>query len=258
MQRARTPCTSCTFHPRMTRWFCKHLMADSDRYSSVSRCPEVQFSDLTHHHCAPMPTDETRPMDNGDGKPSRKYFSEDGRGNTEPVSVHRYSCDAVLCLYDQSRHLERNMEVITVRLSRSFITLQYQFTHPVHYRVYTKDGPLKSNHPIYSNDPFISRIASSSVRPPHTAASLMRCLCRIEGLAQQNCILFQSLSEMTALNDSIHLSLRGPAGPGASDLDPMALVVDKRAADRRSQVTNSVELQELFEWNYEQRYGAAP
>ena len=62
---------------------------------------------------------------------------------------------------------------------------------------------------------------------------------------------------MTALDDSIHLSLRGTTGPGASDLDPMALVVDKRAAERRSQVTSAAESQELCERDYEQRYGAA-
>ena len=60
-----------------------------------------------------------------------------------------------------------------------------------------------------------------------------------------------------ALNDSIRLSLQSTTGPGASDLDPMALIVDKRAAERRSQVTSAVQLQELFERDYEQRYGAA-
>ena len=62
---------------------------------------------------------------------------------------------------------------------------------------------------------------------------------------------------MKPLDDSIHLSLGGTTGPGASDLDPMALVVDKRAAERRSQATSTVELQELFEWDYEQRFGEA-
>ena len=131
-------------------------------------------------------------------------------------------------------------------------------TRPVYYRLYTKDGPLESNSPIYSHDHFISRVVSSSVRPPQTAASLMRYLCKIEGVALQNCLLFQSLSERTALEDSIHLSLQGTTGPGASDLDPMALVVDKRAAERRSQETSAVQPRELLERDYEQRYGTAP
>ena len=62
---------------------------------------------------------------------------------------------------------------------------------------------------------------------------------------------------MTALDDSIKLSLRGTTGPGTSDLDPMALVVDKRATERRSQLTSWVKPRELFECDYEQHYGAA-
>ncbi|KIJ94506.1 hypothetical protein K443DRAFT_110283, partial [Laccaria amethystina LaAM-08-1] len=124
----------------------------------------------------------------------------------------------------------------------------------VYYRLYTKDGPLESNNPIYSNDHFISRIMSSSVRPPQTATSLIRLLCKIEGRALQNSILFQSLSEMTALDDSICIPLQGTTGPGASDLDPMALVVEERAAERRSQVTSAVEPREVFESDYEQCY----
>ena len=44
-----------------------------------------------------MLADETRPMDSGDGKPFRKYFSEDGRVfGTKSVSVRSDSFDAVL------------------------------------------------------------------------------------------------------------------------------------------------------------------
>ena len=85
----------------------------------------------------------------------------------------------------------------------------------------------------------------------------MRYLCQIEGIALQNCILFQSLSEMTTLDDLIHLSLQGTTGRGASDQDPMALVVDTRAVENRSQVMSTVQPRELFERNYEQYHGAA-
>ena len=84
----------------------------------------------------------------------------------------------------------------------------------------------------------------------------MRYLCKIEGVALQNCVLYQSLSEMTVLDNSTHISLRETTGPGASDIDPVVLVVDKRGAEGRSQVTSAVESQELLERDYEQRYGA--
>ena len=63
---------------------------------------------------------------------------------------------------------------------------------------------------------------------------------------------------MTALDNSIRLPLQETTGPGASDLDPMAMVVDKRAAERRLQVTSAAKPRELFERDYEERYGTAP
>lgn len=165
-----------------------------------------------------MPTDETRPMDSGDGKSSRKYFSEDGRGGTKPIPE--------------------------VKSGARYI----------YYRLYTKDGPLESNHPIYCNDRYISRIASTLVRPPQTAASLTRYLCKIEGLEHRRGALYQSLSDNTALDGPTHLLFRGTSGPGRSDVDPVALVVDAQAAEKRSQASSSLGSQELLERNFQQRY----
>ena len=60
------------------------------------------------------------------------------------------------------------------------------------------------------------------------------------------------------MGDSTRLLFRGTTGPGPSDVDPVALIVDTRAAEKRSQSSSSVESQELLERDYEQRYGAAP
>ena len=60
------------------------------------------------------------------------------------------------------------------------------------------------------------------------------------------------------MGDSTRLLFRGTTGPGPSDVDPVALIVDTRAAEKRSQASSSVESQELLERDYEQRYGAAP
>jgi hypothetical protein len=95
------------------------------------------------------------------------------------------------------------------------------------------------------------------VRPPQTAACLTKCLCKIEGLERRKGALYQSLSDNTALDDSTRLSFRGTPGPGPSDVDPVVLIVDTRAAEKRSQTSSSVESQELLERDYEQRYGAA-
>ena len=85
----------------------------------------------------------------------------------------------------------------------------------------------------------------------------MKYLCKIEGLELRKCALYQSLSDKTALDDSTRLLFRGTSGPGPSDVDPVALIVDTRAAEKRSQASSTVDSQKLFEREYEQRYGAA-
>ena len=104
----------------------------------------------------------------------------------------------------------------------------------VYYRLYTKDGVIKSYNPIYSNDPFTSRILPKSLTPPHTALSLKMYLCKIEGLAGSNANVFESLSSDVAIADSTRLKLRGHLGLGASSRDPMVLVVGVADAGKRS------------------------
>jgi hypothetical protein len=100
----------------------------------------------------------------------------------------------------------------------------------VYYRLYGKDGPIKSQHPVYSSDrePFIGRTLAKLVAPPHTAASLKRHLCYIEGFSSSmadTAKLFVPLSCLTAKDDSAWLSLVGSSGPGLSPQEPMALVL---------------------------------
>ena len=105
---------------------------------------------------------------------------------------------------------------------------------PVYYRLYAKDGVIESCNPVYSNDPFTSRILPKSLTPPHTALSLKKYLCKIEGLAGSNASVFESLSSDIALADSTRLKLRGHLGLGASSRDPMVLVVGVAKAEKRS------------------------
>jgi len=105
---------------------------------------------------------------------------------------------------------------------------------PVYYRLYATDGMIKSFNPIYSNDPFISRILPKSLTPPHTALSIKKYLCKIEGLSGSNASLFESLSSDVAIADSTCLKLREHLGLGASSREPMVLVVGVAEAEKRS------------------------
>ena len=127
----------------------------------------------------------------------------------------------------------------------------------VYYRLYTTEGPFESNNPIFSNDRFISRISSRSVRPPHTAASLKRYICKIEGMEDsEKGALYLSLMEKKPLDDSARLALKGNSGPGSSEVDPLVFVVDKGAAKKRPTSANNAGSNELPTWKIEQRYGA--
>ena len=130
--------------------------------------------------------------------------------------------------------------------------------HAVYYRLYTTAGPLESNNPIFSNDCFISRISSKSVRPPHTAASLKKCICKIEGVeGPEKGTLYLSRSEEKLLDDSAHLALRGKSGPGSSEVDPVVFIVDKGAAEKRLKSASNASSNELPAWTRKihQHYG---
>lgn len=98
----------------------------------------------------------------------------------------------------------------------------------VHYRLYSREGAIETNS-SNTNDHFLGRIFPGSVSPPHTAASLKAYLCKIEDIPSvENATLYVALSSQTPMEDSTHLSLLGPSGPGLSEHEPMALVVSSQ------------------------------
>ena len=128
---------------------------------------------------------------------------------------------------------------------------------PVYYRLYTKEEPIRSKNPIYSNNPFISRIIPRSVPPPRTAASLKRHICKIEGFsAPQSCTLYLSLSEKVPVDGVTRLSLQGDFGPGLSSSDPVALVVGPQETGNRSLASVETRALDQVEEQVQTRYGA--
>ena len=128
-----------------------------------------------------------------------------------------------------------------LQCSHSFWTNPTEFLQLVCYRLYTKDGAIQSLNPIYSNDHFNSRISPIFITPPpHTALSLKRHLCKIEGLAglRSNDLVVEALSREAAIPDSTCLKLRGHLGPDVSSRDPMALVVGVAEAEKQSSGTD--------------------
>jgi hypothetical protein len=99
--------------------------------------------------------------------------------------------------------------------------------HAVYYRLYIKGGPSVSKYPVYDDDRSIGRLLVQFVTPPHTAGSLRRNLCKIEGIAVSTVShLFPTLWSQESFHDLDRLALSEDAFPGSSERDPVVLVVD--------------------------------
>ncbi|KIJ94173.1 hypothetical protein K443DRAFT_12337 [Laccaria amethystina LaAM-08-1] len=124
----------------------------------------------------------------------------------------------------------------------------------VYYRLYTKHAALEPINPLCYDYRFISRVSSKSVTPPHTAASLKRHLCSCEGFkATEKCDLYRSLFEKTPVEDSTRIQLRGTngPGPGISESQPMALVID---AEKRLSGKSMIAQVAAPKWQGKQRH----
>ncbi|EDQ99077.1 uncharacterized protein LACBIDRAFT_335368 [Laccaria bicolor S238N-H82] len=159
----------------------------------------------------------------------------DGRGGNElaPEAGHPYS---------------------TVIFRLSFCP-RSDIENTVYYRLYTKNNPVESKNPIYSNDRCISRILVKSVAPPRNIGSLKKHLWKIEDLdGTPTNTLYLSLSEKAPANDLTHLQLKGGPSPGSSELDPMALVVESPKLRKKLAAGSKVDSKTLPEWPHEHRY----
>ena len=85
---------------------------------------------------------------------------------------------------------------------------------------------------IDPEDPSLGRIRADSVTPPHSPASIKRCISRVERTpALVNADLFVDMSCNTPLKEDTHISFLRTDCPGLSPKKPMAIV--QMAIDHR-------------------------
>jgi hypothetical protein len=95
----------------------------------------------------------------------------------------------------------------------------------VYYRVFSEDGPIRTLNPVYSEDPYLGRIAARLVTPPHIAINLRRCLSNAENIDSTIITrLFVSCSSQRAMDDAGRVSILAYPGLGCSPNEPMVLV----------------------------------
>jgi len=83
---------------------------------------------------------------------------------------------------------------------------------------------MPSRNAISRGDSSLARIKALSVAPPHTVASIKRCLCAIERIGDyKGSKIFAELSSEDPLEEG-HIALMTYEGPGATPEWPMVLV----------------------------------
>jgi hypothetical protein len=97
----------------------------------------------------------------------------------------------------------------------------------VYYHLYANDDDMPSKVAFDPEEPTLGRIRVDSVAPPHSPASIKRCISRVEKTpALTHADLFADISCDTPLKEG-HILILSTNGPGLSPNEPMA-VVQKR------------------------------
>ena len=94
----------------------------------------------------------------------------------------------------------------------------------MYYLLYADDCGVPSKVAFDPEEPSLGRIRVDSVTPPHSPASIKRCISRVErnpALAHAN--LFADISCLAPLKEG-HMSILGTDGPGLSPDEPIAIV----------------------------------
>jgi hypothetical protein len=102
----------------------------------------------------------------------------------------------------------------------------------VYYKVFKADGVIACKEPVDSQDPYLARIEADHITPPHTVASIRKCICKAEGIESARwvttCKLFESAFSESAMDDKKHIAVLDESGPGSDPQKPLALVVTNR------------------------------
>ena len=94
----------------------------------------------------------------------------------------------------------------------------------MYYQLYANDCEIPSKVAFDHDEPSIGRIRADSIAPPHSPASIKRCISRVEGRpALLHADLFADTSCDTPLTEG-HISILRTDGPGLSPDEPMAIV----------------------------------
>ena len=104
-----------------------------------------------------------------------------------------------------------------------------------YYRIYSEDGAIPSKTPVAPGDPFIGRINSRSVAPPHTAEAIKFRIAKAEDINLNDPTtirLFLSPYNQSPLDDTEKVNILDRTGAGSTPEEPLALVAKLSDSER--------------------------
>ena len=118
---------------------------------------------------------------------------------------------------------------------RPFNTLLFNFSliFLVFYRIYAEDGAIPSKSPFTpGRDPYLGRIKSVSIPPPHTPKTVKCSIARVENIKDgERMSLFLTPYSKSPMDEVINFNRIG-SGPGSSPQEPLALVAKMSDLER--------------------------
>ena len=109
----------------------------------------------------------------------------------------------------------------------------------MYYLLFANDYEKPSKVAFDPEKPSLGRIRADSIAPPHSPATIKRCISRAEGTpALAYADIFRDVSSDTPLKDRRHISIFRSDCPGLSPKKPMAIALDPLFQDGRYFVKN--------------------
>ena len=96
----------------------------------------------------------------------------------------------------------------------------------VYYSVYDDNGEIVSKMSFDEKNPFLGRVNTLSVPPPHTVSSLKNRIIISEDPSGHNVLLFEDEGSESAMNDSDALALLSDTFPGFVEDQPIAITYE--------------------------------
>ena len=111
-----------------------------------------------------------------------------------------------------------------VRPFNTFLFVTSQLLGEVYYLLYADDCGVPSKVAYDPEEPSLGRIQAESVAPPHSPASIKRCISRVEKIpALAHAEIFADISCDAPLKEG-YISILGTDGPGLSEDEPMSII----------------------------------